>query len=118
MSERKLLYAGCPTTCPYTTAVIVDASMGTMLGYWVSTQAKLRNALPDAVPPCPGVSMVPNGLEACALSTVMVCAPKSIEAPALLCAMAWILYVPLPSPAEPPLFGRKVVSSREPQPRR
>src|SRR5260370_38698878 len=84
MSERKLLYTGFPTACPSTTTVIVEASIGTILGYWVSVQAKLRYALPDAVPPCPGVSMVPNGFEACALSTVMECAPKSIEAPALL----------------------------------
>ena len=49
----------------------------------VSTQPKLTNAFPEASPPCAGVSIVPNGLTAWALSQVMVFAP-SVTVPFLV----------------------------------
>ncbi len=79
----------------------------------MSAQPKFTKALPEAVPPWSGVSMVPKGFVALALSTLIVRVPKSSSAPDLLCAMAWILYAPLPGPPVPPLlFGRKLVSRR------
>src|SRR5437667_4378383 len=87
MSLRYWLYTGCPSTCPSTVTQIVDPSVGITYGCWVSAQPKLIT-VPDTVAPCPGVSMVPNGLVACALSTVMVRVPKSTATPALLRAMA------------------------------
>src|SRR6266851_7595522 len=113
MSEQKLLYVGCPTGTLSTYTVIVDPSNGITFGFCVSAQPKLMYALLEAVPPWPGVSMVPKGFVACALSTLMVRVPRSRIVPDLLCAMACRLYAPLPGPPVPPLLlGRKLVSRR------
>src|SRR5207237_10148555 len=83
MSLRYWLYTGCPSTCPSMVTQIVEPSARITYGCWVSAQPKLIT-VPDTVAPCPGVSSVPNGLVACALSTVIVRVPKSTAEPALL----------------------------------
>ena len=50
-------------------------------GFWVSAQPKFTTAEPDTVSPWPGVSMVPNGLVAWALSQVMVRDPSAVIVP-------------------------------------
>jgi hypothetical protein len=62
--------------------VMVEPSVGIIEEFCVNAQPKFTYALPDIVPPCAGVSMVPNGFEAWPLSTVMVLVPRSNVMPA------------------------------------
>ncbi len=83
---------------------MVDPSVGMLLGCGVNTQPQFMKFLPDAVPPCVGVSMAPKGFTALALSQVIVLTPNVTSFPSVSAAMAWILKVPLPP------LGKKLVS--------
>ena len=78
--------------------------MGILLGRGVSAQPQTTKLLPEAIPPCLGVSMAPKGLTALALSQVMVLLPRVTLCPEVSVALAYIVKAPFPP------LGKKLVS--------
>src|ERR1043166_277554 len=105
MSLRYWLYTGCPSTCPSTVTQIVEPSAGITYGCWVSAQPKLIT-VPDTVAPCPGVSRVPNGLVAGALSPRMVRVANAPAVPAFFGGMAGNFEGPVPGPGGAAIVGQ------------
>jgi len=80
MSERKLLYVGCPwnTLSMYTSSV--EPSNGILFGCGARTHPKFVT-VPDTTWPWPGVSIVPKGAVAVAFDNTMVLEPSKTFAP-------------------------------------
>ena len=67
---------------------IVEPSGGIFAGCGVSAQPKFTYFVPATVAPCAGVSRVPKGFTACALSTLIWRLPSSFWLPSKSVAMA------------------------------
>ena len=76
--------------------MIVDPSIGMIFGCGVSAHPKLTKPVPDATPPCDGVSIDPNGRVAVAFAQVIVRDPNHTVWPSRSVTQTWNTNVPFP----------------------